>query len=137
MANIKDLLLQSRHLEKFKLQGICVYVSLKTRKEGEAIHKKPMKKGYVYIMANKKNGTLYTGVSGNLQNRVFAHKKKLSEGFTKKYNVTMLVYWEEFSSMYDAIQREKQIKSGSRERKIELIENINPDWQDLARDWFE
>ena len=76
-----------------------------------------MKKGYVYIMFSKKNGTSYTGVTSNLIKRVYEHKNKITEGFTKKYNVNKLGYYEEFSLITDAIVREKQIKSGSRAKK--------------------
>ncbi len=83
-------------------------------------------------MTNHNNKVLYTGVTGNLEARVSAHKNKLVEGFIKKYNVTKLVYFEEFESIFEAIEREKQIKAGSRMKKIELIESINEDWEDLA-----
>jgi putative endonuclease len=84
------------------------------------------KKGYVYIVFNKKNGTLYTGVTSNLIKRIYEHKNKLIEGFSKKYEIDKLGYYEISDSMYSAIEREKQIKSGSRKNKIKLIENINP-----------
>ena len=91
-----------------------------------------MKKGYIYILFNKKNGTLYTGVTSNLHERLYQHKNKLIDGFSKKYNTDKLGYFEEFSTITEAIEREKQIKSGSRKKKIELIENVNPDWNDLS-----
>ena len=84
-----------------------------------------------YIMTNKKNGTLYVGVTSNLRNRVYEHKNNLKEGFTSKYSLHKLVYYEIGESISGAIDREKQIKSGTRKRKIELIESINPDWNDL------
>ncbi len=86
---------------------------------------------YVYIMTNKKNTVLYTGVTNNLRRRVYEHKEKLIKGFTKKYNITKLVYCEVFDRIGDAIIREKQIKGGSRQKKIDLINSINKDWQDL------
>jgi len=93
-----------------------------------------MKQGYVYILFNKRNGTLYVGVTSNLVKRVYEHKEKLADGFAKRYNVDKLGYYETFSTMVDAIKREKQIKSGSREKKLALIEGINPEWKDLYDD---
>ena len=89
------------------------------------------KQYFVYIMFNKRNGTLYTGVTSNLQNRVYQHKHKLVEGFTKKYDVNKLGYYEMFFDIYHAIAREKQIKGGSRKKKLDLIEGMNPNWDDL------
>ncbi len=88
-------------------------------------------KGYVYILFNKRNGTLYTGVTSDLVKRVWQHKEKLDEGFTKKYSVDKLGYFEVFESVLAAIEREKQIKGGSRKDKLALIEQNNPDWRDL------
>lgn len=85
-------------------------------------------------MTNKTNTVLYTGVTNNLSRRVYEHKQKLVEGFTKKYNVVKLVYFEVFGDCYSAIQREKQIKAGPRRRKEELINSINKDWHDLYED---
>ena len=93
-----------------------------------------MKKFYIYILASKKNGTLYTGVTNNIIRRVHEHKTKFKEGFTKKYNVDKLVYFEEFGSIVDAITREKRIKTWKRQWKIELIEKLNPKWVDLYND---
>ena len=87
----------------------------------------------IYILANKPCGTIYTGVTSDLPSRVYQHKHKLTRGFTAKYNVDKLVYYEMFDDMYSAITREKQIKGGSRQRKVELIENMNPGWQDLYK----
>ncbi len=86
---------------------------------------------FVYIMTNKTNTVLYTGVTNNLEKRVYEHREKLTEGFTKKYNVLKLVYYEVFEDAYSAISREKQIKGGSRRKKIELINNMNKEWEDL------
>ena len=83
-------------------------------------------------MTNKLDSVLYTGITSNLEKRVNEHKLKLIEGFTKKYNVDKLVYYEDFDDINDAIEREKQIKSGSRQKKINLISNINPSWKDLS-----
>lgn len=90
-----------------------------------------MKDYYVYIMTNKSR-TLYTGVTNNLSRRVFEHKNKLIEGFTKKYNIDKLVYFEIFNNPDDAIRREKQIKGWLRKKKIDLIESLNPQWKDLS-----
>lgn len=82
-------------------------------------------------MTNSRNTVLYTGVSGNLAKRVWEHKNKIIKGFTEKYNIGKFVYFEVFSTPYEAIQREKQIKAGSRKKKIDLINTFNPDWKDL------
>jgi len=84
-----------------------------------------VKQFYVYIMTNKRNTVIYTGVTKDLRKRVYEHKQKLVEGFTKKYNVVKLVYYEVFSDGFSAIQREKQIKAGSRKKKEELINSPN------------
>lgn len=85
----------------------------------------------IYIMASKRNGTLYTGVSSDLIKRVYEHKHGIFEGFSQKYSCCLLVYYELFETMEAAIVREKQIKAGSRTKKLALIEGFNPDWQDL------
>ncbi|MGB5180011.1 MAG: GIY-YIG nuclease family protein [Gammaproteobacteria bacterium] len=85
----------------------------------------------VYLLTNRFNGTLYTGVTSDLPGRIWQHKHKITKGFTHKYNLTSLVYFELYEDMYQAISREKQIKSGSRKAKIRLIESMNPDWSDL------
>jgi len=90
-----------------------------------------MKQYYVYILASKRNGTLYTGVTNDLQKRGLQHKNNTIEGFTKKHNVHMLVYFEKHNSITAAIAREKRIKSWKRRWKLELIEKHNPDWNDL------
>ncbi len=87
--------------------------------------------GYIYILFNKRNGTLYTGVTSNLVQRIYQHKNKVIDGFSKKYNLDKLGYYEAFDDIESAIVREKQIKAGSRLNKIKLIESINPDWKDL------
>lgn len=91
-----------------------------------------MKTYFVYILTNKSNRVLYTGVTNDLNRRIFEHKNKLIEGFTKKYNLNKLVYIEEFASVTDAIYSEKKIKGWIRKRKIDLIELRNPDWKDLS-----
>lgn len=85
----------------------------------------------VYILANRRNGTLYTGVSADLPGRIWQHKQHLVEGFSKRYQTHLLVYFECHSSMYEAIAREKQLKRWRRQWKLELIEAMNPTWQDL------
>jgi putative endonuclease len=90
------------------------------------------KKGYVYILFNKRNGTLYTGVTSNLLKRLYEHKTQTVEGFTYRYGVNKLGYYEIHSSIISAIEREKQIKSGSRKKKLGLIEEMNPEWKDLS-----
>lgn len=85
----------------------------------------------VYLLANKRNGTLYTGVTSNLVKRIWEHKSHLVEGFTKKYNVTLLVWYECHDSMESAIHKEKKIKNWKRSWKIKEIEKINPEWNDL------
>jgi putative endonuclease len=82
-------------------------------------------------MTNKNNAVLYTGVTNNLQKRVYEHKEKLVEGFTKKYTVVQLVYYEIFDDPENAIAREKQIKAGSRQKKLDLINSMNQEWKDL------
>jgi putative endonuclease len=94
-----------------------------------------MKKYYVYIMASKSR-VIYTGVTNNLERRVDEHKNKLIEGFTSKYNVNRLVYFEETNDINAALNREKQIKGWLRTKKITLIESINPTWKDLSLEWY-
>lgn len=93
-----------------------------------------MKQYYVYIMTNKSR-TIYTGVTNDLQRRVYEHKQKLVPGFTAKYNISRLVYFEETTDALSAIAREKQIKGWLRVKKTNLIESTNPEWLDLAEDW--
>jgi putative endonuclease len=86
---------------------------------------------YVYILASERNGVFYVGVTNNLIRRVYQHKEKIIPGFTKKYNVKMLVYYEHFHDIKEAISREKAIKKWRRKYKIAAIESINPNWRDL------
>ncbi len=86
---------------------------------------------YVYILASKRNGTLYIGVTSDLIKRVWEHKQKLADGFTKKYDVSVLVYFEKTSDVKEAIKREKQLKAWKRDWKLKLIEKDNPIWKDL------
>ncbi len=91
---------------------------------------------YVYILTNKKHGTLYIGVTNNLMKRIYTHKQGLVKGFTKKYNLHQLVYYEIYSSVREAILREKQLKRWNRNWKINLIEKSNPHWFDLYNTLF-
>ena len=92
---------------------------------------------FIYILASKKNGTLYIGVTNSIERRIEEHKIKLNpDCFTAKYNVTSLVYYETFQYIEDAIQREKQLKKWNRQWKINLIEEENKDWKDLSEGWY-
>src|SRR5689334_21742353 len=93
------------------------------------------KEYYVYILTNKSR-TLYTGVTNNLMRRVYEHQNKLVPGFTSRYNIQYLVYYESTSSVHVALAREKQIKGWRREKKLALIHSMNPDWKDLSEEWF-
>ena len=95
-----------------------------------------MKQYYVYIMSNK-SGTLYTGVTNDLERREVQHRQKTSPGFTSKYNISQLVYCQATEDIEAAIAREKQIKGWLRAKKIALIEEMNPEWKDLAAEWLE
>jgi len=94
-----------------------------------------MRQYYVYILTNRKQGVLYTGVTNNLERRMYEHKNKLIPGFASKYNLKKLVYFEETIDVNAAITREKQINGWLRKKKVEHIESMNPDWQDLTEDW--
>ena len=93
-----------------------------------------MKKGYVYILTNVNHTVLYTGVTSNLVKRVHEHKSKAVKGFTEKYNLHKLIYYEIFEEIVSAIDREKSIKGWMRYKKIDLIESINPEWEDLYQE---
>lgn len=90
-----------------------------------------MKPGFVYILASRKNGTLYIGVTSDLIKRCYEHKTEKLDGFTRKYKIKRLVYFEKFDSISEAIKREKRLKKWNRQWKIELIEKMNPHWKDL------
>ncbi|HCJ52126.1 MAG: endonuclease [Candidatus Kerfeldbacteria bacterium RIFCSPLOWO2_01_FULL_48_11] len=92
---------------------------------------------YSYMMTNKRKNVLYTGVTSDLSFRVYEHKNKLKKGFTSKYNIKILVWYEEYDSIYDAIAREKQIKKWVRVKKEELINKLNPTWEDLSEKWYD
>jgi putative endonuclease len=89
------------------------------------------KQYYVYIITNKVNSTLYTGVTSNLKRRIYEHREGIGGGFTKKYTIKKLVYYEITNDVHSALAREKQIKAGSRKRKVDLINSINSEWIDL------
>ena len=91
---------------------------------------------YVYILANWNNKVLYTGVTGNLQRRIYEHKNKLADGFTNKYNVDKLVYYDLTDDVREAIKREKEIKGWKRFKKDDLISGFNPEWRDLSEDIY-
>lgn len=95
-----------------------------------------MKQYYVYILANKNNSVLYIGVTGDLERRIYEHKRKLADGFTKKYNVDKLVYFEETRDVMSALNREKQLKNWHRDWKNNLICGANRDWKDLSAGWY-
>jgi putative endonuclease len=92
---------------------------------------KQSKRYFVYLMTNSRKNVIYTGVTSNLVKRVYQHKHNLIEGFTQKYNVHNLVYFEEYSDPVQAIAREKQIKAGSRKKKEDMVDKLNPRWHDL------
>jgi len=92
---------------------------------------------HVYIITNRRNGTLYTGVTNDLRRRIWEHRTKALPGFSAQYGLNRLVYFEEYRDISKAVDREKQIKAGSRTKKLALIERENPNWNDLAADWFE
>ena len=95
------------------------------------------KKYYVYLLTTWNNKVLYTGVTNNLERRIYEHKNKLNNGFTKKYNIHKLVYFEETDDILVAIEREKQIKGWLRVKKNNLVESVNPNWRDLSDELFE
>ncbi len=92
---------------------------------------------YIYILTNKNNTVLYTGVTSDLEGRVYEHKNNKYDGFTKKYNCHKLVYFERFTNIEHAIEREKQIKAGNRKTKEGLINGINEKWEDLSEEWYD
>ena len=93
-----------------------------------------MKSYYIYIMASRRNGTLYIGITNDIVRRVYEHKNNFIDGFTSKYGIHNLVYYEQFDNIESAIQREKQLKKWNRKWKLELIERANPNWKDLYED---
>jgi len=94
-----------------------------------------MNKSFTYIITNKNNTVLYTGVTSDIKKRIYQHKTKFYKGFSAKYNCNKLVYFEKFNSIKQAIEREKQIKKYKRFKKTNLIEKVNPNWNDLSNSW--
>jgi len=94
-----------------------------------------MKNYYVYLLTNWNNKVMYVGITNNLERRIYEHKNKLINGFTKKYNINKLVYYEETSDVNSALSREKEIKKWRREKKDTLVLNSNPEWKDLSDEW--
>lgn len=90
---------------------------------------------YVYILTNWNNTVMYVGMTNNIERRMFEHKNKLTDGFTKKYNLTKLVYFEQGTDVHAALEREKEIKKWRREKKNELVMSMNPEWKDLSLEW--
>ncbi len=95
-----------------------------------------MKSYYIYILTNKYKNVIYVGVTNDLERRIYEHKNKLIDGFSKKYNLTQLAYMEEYQNIEEAITREKQIKGWDRNKKNKLVESINVEWKDLSADWY-
>jgi putative endonuclease len=94
-----------------------------------------MKNYYIYILTNGNNQVMYVGMTSELERRILQHKQKLIKGFTEKYNINKLVYYEGTEDVMSAIEREKQIKKWRREKKSHLVESVNPEWKDLSLDW--
>ena len=95
-----------------------------------------MRQYCVYIVTNKSNRVLYTGVTNDLRRRTYENKHKLVKGFTSRYNIMKLIYYDMTEDVHEAIKREKQIKAGSRKKKVDLIKGMNPEWRDLAQDLY-
>ena len=91
---------------------------------------------YVYILTNRRNNVMYVGVTSDLPRRILEHKSKTIKGFTEKYNLVKLVYYEQTTYVYAALEREKEIKKWRREKKNVLVESMNPGWKDLSVGWF-
>jgi putative endonuclease len=111
-------------------------VGFREPQKGGKEHCNPVRSSFVYILSSL-NRAIYIGVTSNIERRVYEHKMKLVPGFTQRYNVTRLVYPEEFADIRDAITREKQLKGWLRSRKVALIQEKNPKWDDLAANWFK
>jgi putative endonuclease len=97
----------------------------------------PQKSYYVYLLSNWNNKVLYIGVTNDLERRIHEHRHKLIPGFTEKYNVSKLVYYEQTSDVISAISREKELKKWRREKKNPLVNGVNPEWRDLSLDWYK
>jgi len=95
------------------------------------------KTNHIYMISNKKDGVLYIGVTNHLERRIFEHKNKLIKGFSSRYNLVRLIYFEQFQLIQEAIKREKNMKKWKRAWKINLIVKDNPEWKDLSKDWYQ
>jgi len=124
------------HAERSVAKCSIHFPNFQHSQSSETLELQMMKTYYVYILASKRNGTLYVGFTNDLRRRMYEHKNGIIEGFTKKYGVNRLVYFEESAEVNAAIRREKQIKGWRRDKKIALIESTNPDWEDLSKEWF-
>ena len=116
------------------------FLGLSFRPKGEIcifLLRKMLNNYYIYILANWTNSVIYIGVTNNLSRRLFEHKNKLLDGFTKKYNLDKLVYFETYNDINEAILREKELKKWRREKKNNLIESLNPGWRDLSLEFRE
>ena len=122
--------------EAFSAEKYTNYVIPNAVRNLKPVNASPDRKYYVYILTNGTR-TLYVGVTNDIVRLVYEHKHKMVDGFTKKYNLTYLAYYDETSDVMSAIEREKQIKGWRRSKKIELIESVNPSWRDLAVDWYD
>jgi putative endonuclease len=117
--------------------SLTLYVIARNEAISTIYYRMKIHQYYVYILTNSVNTVLYVGVTNDLVNRVLEHKKKINAGFTSKYNCNKLVYFEEYQWIDDAIAREKQLKGGSRQRKVDLVIIDNPSWNDLSADWYD
>ncbi len=124
------------HAERSEAKKSIHFPNFQHSQSSKTLELQGMKTYYVYILASKRNGTLYVGVTNDLRRRMYEHKNGIIEGFTKKYSVNRLVYFEDSADVDAAIRREKQIKGWRRDKKIALIESANPDWEDLSKEWF-
>lgn len=121
-----------------KIQARFLGLSFRPKREIRIfLLRKILNNYYIYILANWTNSVIYIGVTNNLSRRLFEHKNKLLDGFTKKYNLDKLVYFETYNDINEAILREKELKKWRREKKNNLIESLNPDWRDLSLDFRE
>ena len=121
--------------QRGEILNIAAQISLSCRNDKRLRHVMKDYNFYVYILTNWNNKVMYIGMTNNLERRLYEHKNKLVDGFTKKYNVTKLVYYEHTTDVHVAIAREKEIKKWRREKKNKLVISMNPNWQDLSLDW--
>ena len=128
-CSVKDKLCGKSVIQEYIVYCLGRELSFPRKRESRGVA--TMREFYVYILTNKRNGTLYIGVTNNLQRRVYEHKNNLKKGFTKKHQLHHLVYFESTEDIRSALQREKQLKKWERGWKIELIEKNNPQWKDL------